>query len=815
VAGVIDLHAHTTFSDGTFTPEELVGLARERGLTTLAVTDHDSTEGVPRAFAAAERTGLEIVPGVEFSTVRDGHGIHVLAYWIDLGDQRFQDELRRLRDDRFIRGERMVRKLQELGHPISFDRVREIAQGKNIIRPHIAQALVEAGVVPTIEDAFSPELIRDGGRAYVEKHALDPIGALRLIKEAGGVVVVAHPGLFREGLGVPDAVIEEMATAGLDGIEAAHPDHPPEAEGRYRDMARRLGLVVTGSSDCHGTRYDPVRLGSVTTDPDQFARLKAKKKDSAVVQAPERRSDVIESRNPATGAVIGTVAITAPEDVDRVAREVRRIQRGWALVPLPERLRVFRRATEVLVRRREELADLISREGGKPVVEAAINDVGNATLTVDWVARAGLKYLSPERLADMPLLKHKTHWTVYRPLGVVGIISPWNFPLAIPIGEVSQALAAGNGVLLKPSEHTPLTADAIASVFADAGLPDGLLRVVHGYGQTGAGLCRAEAVRKVFFTGSVPTGRMVMELAAKHGKPVMLDLGGKDPAIVCADADLDRTVDGVLWCSLLNSGQACAGIERVYVDRRVAGRFVSALVDRARTLRLGDPSDPGTQIGPMNNDLQYEKVATQIEDAVKRGAMLECGGPVEIPGFAGRFIAPTILTGVDHTMPVMIDETFGPVIGVMPFDTEEQAVRLANDSRYGLGASVWSRDLSRARLLADRIDAGMVWINDHTYSHGYGEGPWGGVKDSGVGVTHSKHGFYEMVEKRLVSEDPGWFRDGWWFPYGDRLRRGFEAVVEAFLSEGGRFRTAWDRRRDIIPYLGDLRVRRDGRGRRA
>jgi 3',5'-nucleoside bisphosphate phosphatase len=278
VAGVIDLHAHTTFSDGTFTPEELVALARERGLTTLAVTDHDSTEGLPRASAAADADGgPEIVPGVEFSTVRDGHGIHVLAYWMDVGDETFQGELRRLRDDRFRRGELTVARLRDLGYPITFERVRQIAEGKNIVRPHIAQALVEAGVVPTIEDAFTPELIAEGGRAYVEKHALDPLDALRLIKDAGGLVVVAHPGLFREGLGVSDDVIEELAAAGLDGIEAAHPDHPPDAERRYRDMAGRLGLVVTGSSDCHGTRYDPVRLGSVTTDPQEFARLKAKK----------------------------------------------------------------------------------------------------------------------------------------------------------------------------------------------------------------------------------------------------------------------------------------------------------------------------------------------------------------------------------------------------------------------------------------------------------------------------------------------------------------------------------------------------------
>jgi 3',5'-nucleoside bisphosphate phosphatase len=273
VAG-IDLHAHTIYSDGTFTPTESVKLALERDLTVLSISDHDSTEGLPEAFRAGEGTGLEVVPGVEFSAVHDGHGIHVLAYWMDVDDAQFQAELTRLREDRFSRGERMVRKLQELGHPITFERVKEIAEGKNIVRPHVAQALVEAGVIPTIEDAFTPELIKDGGRAYVEKHALDPLDALRLIKRAGGVAVVAHPGLHREGLGVPDDLIERLAEAGLDGIECAHPDHPPEAEPRYREMARRLELVVTGSSDCHGTRYDPVRLGSVTTEPKEFARLK-------------------------------------------------------------------------------------------------------------------------------------------------------------------------------------------------------------------------------------------------------------------------------------------------------------------------------------------------------------------------------------------------------------------------------------------------------------------------------------------------------------------------------------------------------------
>lgn len=272
----IDLHTHTLFSDGTFTPEESVKLALDRGLTALSISDHDSTEGLSEAFRAAKGTGLEVVPGVEFSTIHDHGGVHILTYWPDVANRQFQAELLRLREDRYTRGERMVRNLQAAGYPILFERVREIASG-NIGRPHIAQALVEAGVVAEIKDAFSEELIGTGGRAYVEKHALSPLNAIGLMKRAGGLAVLAHPVHWRDGLPVPDSLIEEMVESGLDGIEAAHPDHDPEAEGRYRQMAKRFGLVATGSSDCHGNRYDPVRMGSVTTDPEEFARLKARR----------------------------------------------------------------------------------------------------------------------------------------------------------------------------------------------------------------------------------------------------------------------------------------------------------------------------------------------------------------------------------------------------------------------------------------------------------------------------------------------------------------------------------------------------------
>jgi predicted metal-dependent phosphoesterase TrpH len=273
----IDLHVHTIYSDGTFTPAEAVALAVERDLAALSISDHDSTEGLPEAHSAAEDTALELVPGIELSTVHEGGPVHLLSYWPDVDDEELQAELRRLREDRWTRGQRMVEKLQALGYPITFERVSEIAEGKNVGRPHIAQALVEAGVVPELKDAFSDELIGTGGRAYVEKHALASLDALALVKRAGGVAVLAHPGLrWRAELPVPDDLIERMTEAGLDGIEVDHPDHDAAARVRYREMARRLGLVATGSSDCHGTRYDPVRMGSETTDAEEFARLKSR-----------------------------------------------------------------------------------------------------------------------------------------------------------------------------------------------------------------------------------------------------------------------------------------------------------------------------------------------------------------------------------------------------------------------------------------------------------------------------------------------------------------------------------------------------------
>jgi predicted metal-dependent phosphoesterase TrpH len=270
----IDLHAHTSASDGTFTPAEIVDLALDRALSVLAITDHDTTDGLRDAARAADGRGLEVVPGIEFSAEYDGASLHVLAYWVDPDDAELQAELRRLNDSRYRRGELMVSKLQALGYPLSFERVREIAGDGLIARPHVAQAMVEAGIVPDEKAAFD-RFISDDGPAAVPKHALHPLDALALIRRAGGACVLAHPGMWKGQGSVPEELIEAMAEAGMAGLEVDHPDHDERQRARYRDLAARLGVAATGASDCHGTRYDPVRLGCDTTHPEAFEAVRA------------------------------------------------------------------------------------------------------------------------------------------------------------------------------------------------------------------------------------------------------------------------------------------------------------------------------------------------------------------------------------------------------------------------------------------------------------------------------------------------------------------------------------------------------------
>jgi acyl-CoA reductase-like NAD-dependent aldehyde dehydrogenase len=479
----------------------------------------------------------------------------------------------------------------------------------------------------------------------------------------------------------------------------------------------------------------------------------------------------LTSHNPATGLQIGAVATTAPQDVAGVVQEVAQVQPFWAQLTLRDRARYLERAAQVLIDESDEIRDLIVAEQGKPRNEAFSMEVLPTIDALHWIAGEGQRILADERV-PMPQLFLKTKQTafIYEPLGVIAVIAPWNYPWSIPLGEVAMALMAGNGVVLKPASLTPLIGERIVHVFERAGVPEGLIRVVHGPG-TGSALVSSN-VAKVFFTGSVETGRGVGEECARRLKGSVLELGGKDPMIVLPDANLDHAIAGALWGGFANAGQTCSGIERVYVSAEVAEPFIAGVVAGAQRLRVGDPMGWDTEIGPMVSTEQFELVRELVDDAVAAGATLECGGPLsEEPGagLSGDFYAPAVLTGVTHDMRIMREEIFGPVLPIVVVGSEDEAVTLANDSEFGLGASVWTSDRSKGERIARELESGMVWINDHMFSHGACQCAWGGVKESGLGRTHSKFGLYECVNIKLRVWESSVVRNAWWHPYDETL----------------------------------------------
>ncbi|HSO97953.1 MAG TPA: aldehyde dehydrogenase family protein [Solirubrobacteraceae bacterium] len=524
---------------------------------------------------------------------------------------------------------------------------------------------------------------------------------------------------------------------------------------------------------------------------------------------------LLESFNPATGERLGAVTVTPPSGVEGAVQAVAQVQPFWAQLTLVDRARYLERTAQVLIDDTDAICNLIVREQGKPRNEAFSMELLPTIDGLRWIGRAGRELLADERIPmSQAFLRTKQAAFTFEPLGVIGVISPWNYPWSIPFGEVALALMAGNGVVLKPASLTPLTGERIARAFERAGVPEGLVRVIHGPG-TGPALVES-GVAKVFFTGSIDAGRAVGEGCARRLKGSVLELGGKDPMVVLADAQLEHAVAGAVWGGFSNAGQTGSGIERVYVVQEVAERFIAGVVAGAQALRVGDPLGWETEIGPMISTEQLEQVNALVVDAVAAGAELRCGGPVEdpVPGCAaGRFYAPAVLTGVTHEMRIMREEIFGPVLPIVVVADEDEAVRLANDSDFGLGASVWTLDRSRGERIARELEAGMVWINDHTFSHGAMQCAWGGLKSSGLGRTHSKFGLYECVNVRTRVWEPSLVRSPWWHPYDETLGR---ALRQAATVIYGRPSIRAAALRDGLAPLTRLgaRLARDAVGRR-
>jgi acyl-CoA reductase-like NAD-dependent aldehyde dehydrogenase len=532
--------------------------------------------------------------------------------------------------------------------------------------------------------------------------------------------------------------------------------------------------------------------------------------ESATATPQSTSTGQLESFNPATGELIGSVPTLEPDQVQAVVDEVARVQPAWAELSLEDRGRYMRRAAEVVLDEIDQIAELLSTEQGKPRAESYTMELLTTIDLLHWCADNGPDILSEEKIknAQLFLVGRPAHFS-YEPIGVVGVIAPWNYPWSIPFGEVAIALMAGNGVVLKPASLTPLLGQRIRSVFEKAGFPEGLVRTVHGGGRIGDALARSSA-GKIFFTGSVEVGRKVGEVCATEMKGSVLELGGKDPMVVCDDAKLDHAVSGALWGGFANAGQTCSGIERVYVNRAIAEQFTAAVAEGARNLKLGNPLDWETEIGPMTSDEQYEIVVELVEDAVANGARQLCGGPTEVAGMPGKFIAPVVLAGVTQDMRIMNEEVFGPVLPIVVVDSDDEAVRLANDSEFGLGASVWTADRQKGERIARRIESGMVWINDHSYSHGACQCSWGGVKDSGLGRSHSKFGFYECVNIKLMSWSPALAKDFWWHPYDETLGNAIRSSARMIYGRNGQRLTALREGLAPLVKVGARTMRRNG-----
>ncbi len=465
------------------------------------------------------------------------------------------------------------------------------------------------------------------------------------------------------------------------------------------------------------------------------------------------------------------IPTTDAADLAEIERRARGAQVSWAALSFSERAGQLRRFREAIVEASEEVVATVGAETGKPEHEVYAVELFYPLEGISYWARHAERLLREERITPR-LLRHKRVVSRWLPCGVAGIISPWNFPFAIPVGDAIPALMAGNAVVIKPSELTPGSARLAEEIWTRAGLPRGVLQVAVGDGALGAALL--ERVDVVMFTGSVATGRKIAARCGELLKPCGLELGGKDPMIVCADADLERAANACVWGALLNSGQACLSVERVYVENAVYEAFLGLVEHKVRAVRQGGPGEPA-DLGPLISAAQIEKVGQQVRDALERGARAITGGDrARRPGF---FFQPTVLVDVKPDMACMREETFGPTIPVVAVRDVDEAVRLANASEYGLGASVFTRDRAKGRAIAERLRAGGVCVNDCLANAFVAEAPMGGMKASGLGRRHGAEGIRKFCEQQtIVADRLGLRAEPFWFPFGGTrlklLRRG-------------------------------------------
>jgi succinate-semialdehyde dehydrogenase/glutarate-semialdehyde dehydrogenase len=503
----------------------------------------------------------------------------------------------------------------------------------------------------------------------------------------------------------------------------------------------------------------------------------------AIVEAVESTGSRrrLRALSPVSLESIGEFDCATPEDVRSAVERARKAQLAWADLSFTERGHYLRRLLKQMVQRQNEIVDLVVKETGKARAEAISMEVYSSCDALSYYAKRAESILRPEkrRLHGVMSLAKKLR-IVYKPLGVVGLITPWNGPVVLSVTPLAQALMAGNAVVHKPSEVTPFSAMLVKQMAEDAGFPPDLYQVLQGDGETGAALLQA-GVDKVSFTGSVATGRKVAVACAEQLIPFTLELGGKDAMIVCKDADLDRAAQGAVIGSCMNTGHYCCGTERIYVVEDVYDEFVEKVVEQASQLRQGDSGE--FDVGAVFWDKQLNIIEDHMEDARTKGATVRVGGRRN-PDLKGLFYEPTVVTDVNHDMVLMRKETFGPIIPIMKVRDEDEALRLANDSEYGLNGNVWTRDTERGIELAARMETGGACVNDMAITYGLPEAPFGGVKSSGLGQVNGPAGLRGYCHAMPISADrKGKGKIQGAYPYTEKANQGMQKFIR-FLWGG-------------------------------
>ena len=492
------------------------------------------------------------------------------------------------------------------------------------------------------------------------------------------------------------------------------------------------------------------------------------------------------SINPANGDTIGEVQLSGRSEINLVIENSNRAFHSWKNVPAVKRVKRLRKAMDWLIANSESVAKLVTMEQGKPYTESLGIELIPSLDYLKYLTKNVEKLLSelkPEY--HQPLFAHKKGRIIFEPIGTILSISPWNYPFLIPLIDLASSISCGNTIILKPSLETIFTAKKLEEMCTAAGIPDGVVTVLAVSDENAPLLTSHRGIDKIIFTGSVETGKKVMVSAAENLTPVILELSGKDAAIVCEDADIERSAKGIVWGAFCNAGQTCVGIERVYVEKSIVSIFTEAVVNEVKKLKIGDPLMTDTDIGPLTVESQVDVVIRHYEDALSKGATLKYGGIKKQDDELGKlYLRPTVLTNVDHTMDVMNEETFGPILPIMTVVSVEEAISLANDSRYGLAASGWTRNRKTAKKIQDGIRSGQVTINDSVYGFGEPGAPWGGVKNSGFGRVHSRFGLMELLNVKFADFDPSKKSAHlWWYPYTDELANFYKSAYLALYSK--------------------------------